>query len=702
MFSRSQSARLALLLFTAMAVAMLWGVSFRAQSQLKAQVLERELARSGQLAEAMGGQVDAMFGAVALSLGQLRTEWVLRPETFEHKVYESLASLPSGLVSHVTVVNAGGYVVFNSLPLMAGGGLGTYLGDRPYFRQMQETNALVISPPIKGRIVGQWLVVVALPVFRDGRFDGSVHMLVPTEFLAARLARLSLSEQDVVGLVHPDGSFMARSVDHTAAMGLKVPTDRPYLQSLVPGSGLFRQAGAVDQVARLFGWFRLQDSGLVVVVGLAEAPVLAPVVQSQVRSRWLTGALSLLLLAGGGWMYRLLWRLEHSRLAARRNEERLQQAQHMARLGYWEFDAAARRLVWSDEVFEIFGVDAAAFVPTLEAFFDAVHPDDVAGLREAYEQSQRSGVPLQTLFRIVRPDGGVCHLRLLSVSGTGPGGQPTSQGTVQDITELREAQLALEQLNTGLEQRVKKRTQELQALNQELESFTYSVSHDLRTPLRSIHGFATLLQESAAQRLDDEGRDFLRRIQESSRRMGALITDLLSMAQHSRAEMRPQWVDVSDLAAQVVAELERGEPLRKLHWDIEPGLRAWADPTLMRVVVQNLLGNAWKYTGQTAEARVSLRSAGLTADGQAAFCVQDNGAGFDMAYADQLFQPFKRLHTHQQFEGTGIGLATVARVLQRHGGRVRGEGVVGQGATFVFSLPAEPSGLFTDSDMKAR
>jgi signal transduction histidine kinase len=169
------------------------------------------------------------------------------------------------------------------------------------------------------------------------------------------------------------------------------------------------------------------------------------------------------------------------------------------------------------------------------------------------------------------------------------------------------------------------------------------------------------------------------------------------MAHHSRAEMHPGWVDLSALAQQVVAELERGEPQRQVRWDIEPGLHVQADPTLMRVVVQNLLGNAWKYTGQTVDARIRLHGTGVAADGQIGFCVRDNGAGFDMAYADQLFQPFKRLHAHHQFEGTGIGLATVARVLQRHGGRVRGEGAVGRGAVFFFSLPLEPVRQFADS-----
>jgi signal transduction histidine kinase len=258
--------------------------------------------------------------------------------------------------------------------------------------------------------------------------------------------------------------------------------------------------------------------------------------------------------------------------------------------------------------------------------------------------------------------------------------------TYTDITQLREAQDALERLNAELDQRVKERTQELRVLNKDLESFTYSVSHDLRTPLRSIHGFATVLADTEAERLSDGGRKALQRIQNNAGRMGALITDLLSMAQQSRVELNIQPVDLSALAHSVKGELQRAESTRRVDWKIEEGLSVHGDPALMRVVMQNLLGNAWKYTGHAEVACIELFRVN-DGDGMAGFCVRDNGAGFDMAYADQLFQPFKRLHMPHEFEGTGIGLANVQRILLRHHGSIRGHGSVGEGATFFFSLP---------------
>jgi signal transduction histidine kinase len=259
--------------------------------------------------------------------------------------------------------------------------------------------------------------------------------------------------------------------------------------------------------------------------------------------------------------------------------------------------------------------------------------------------------------------------------------------TYTDITDLREAQGALERLNAELDQRVKERTRELQDLNQELESFTYSVSHDLRTPLRSIHGFASVLADTEASRLSENGLAALQRIQNNAGRMGALITDLLSMAQQSRGELNLQPVNLSAMVRSVAAELQQSDPTRHVDWRVEDGLWAQADPDLMQIVVHNLLGNAWKYTGLTKAAVVEVFGS-TGPDGQPAWVVRDNGAGFDMRYADQLFQPFKRLHFPHEFEGSGIGLAIVQRILQRHGGSIRGEGVVGRGAVFSFSLPS--------------
>jgi signal transduction histidine kinase len=226
---------------------------------------------------------------------------------------------------------------------------------------------------------------------------------------------------------------------------------------------------------------------------------------------------------------------------------------------------------------------------------------------------------------------------------------------------------------------------QLTATNKELEAFAYSVSHDLRAPLRSIDGFSRIVEQRYAERLDEQGRDYLQRVRAASRRMGQLIDDLLSLSRLTRADLRREPVDLSAMAASIVAELRERFPERCVEVSIDPDLRADCDPRLVRVALENLLGNAWKFTGKVERARIEV---GKTpdGDGRTAFYVTDDGAGFNMAYADKLFGAFQRLHGVGEFEGTGIGLATVQRIVHRHGGQVWAKGAVGCGATFSFTL----------------
>lgn len=264
---------------------------------------------------------------------------------------------------------------------------------------------------------------------------------------------------------------------------------------------------------------------------------------------------------------------------------------------------------------------------------------------------------------------------------------------LSDLTERRRMEKALNRLNEELEQRVAERTIALEVANRELEAFSYSVSHDLRAPLRAIHGFCHILQESHADKIDEQAKDLVTRVTAAAGRMGQMIDDLLNLSRISQQEMQRRAVDLSALAREVAEELQEGDPGHKAEWVIAPRVMAQGDRGLLRVVLQNLIGNAWKYSSKRDAVRIEFGIA--KKEGRPVYFVRDNGAGFDMAYAGKLFGAFRRLHSPFEFPGTGIGLATVARIVHRHGGEVWADGKVNEGACFYFSLGATPGGTET-------
>jgi PAS domain S-box-containing protein len=255
-----------------------------------------------------------------------------------------------------------------------------------------------------------------------------------------------------------------------------------------------------------------------------------------------------------------------------------------------------------------------------------------------------------------------------------------------DIQERKDAEDALRRVNADLEGQVAARTRELRELNEELEAFAYAVSHDLRAPLRHMAGFAQLLSRYAAGSLDAQGQGYVARIVDAAARMTRLVEDLLSLSRTGRAVVQKRGVDLDDVVRTAIQEMAGEAEGRDVAWDVSPLGEVNADPTLLRLVVVNLLSNALKYTRGRTPARIAVSV--QRGDGEAVVSVSDNGVGFDMAYADKLFGVFQRLHSAEEFEGTGIGLANVRRIVRRHGGRTWAHGVPGEGASFHFSLPA--------------
>jgi PAS domain S-box-containing protein len=316
-----------------------------------------------------------------------------------------------------------------------------------------------------------------------------------------------------------------------------------------------------------------------------------------------------------------------------------------------------------------------------------LHQDDRHLAYNLFTEQQDKDKVIEFECRMLGADGKVVWVMLVATAIPDESGERHLQGYLIDISARKATEIELNHYRNHLEELVEQRTKALAAANKELEAFSYSVSHDLRAPLRSVDGFSQVLLEDYAERLDDAGKQYLNRIRRATQNMSNLIDDLLNLSKLTRSEVNTQPVNLSEMATDIVQELQALDPQRTVAVHIMPNLITDADPKLIRLAIQNLLSNAWKFTAKTPNGEIRFGATHI--DGQNAFYVQDNGAGFDMAYADKLFGAFQRLHSPQEFDGNGVGLAIVQRIVGRHNGRVWAKGVQGQGATFYFTLPRQ-------------
>lgn len=341
-----------------------------------------------------------------------------------------------------------------------------------------------------------------------------------------------------------------------------------------------------------------------------------------------------------------------------------------------------RNYIWANQAFtRLFGYSREEVIgqPTRLVYSSDEAFDDFA--RAAYPVIQQGSV-FRTEIQFLRKDG---TPGWYAVSGEGLcSGNGESIWAIIDISERKQAEEEILRLNAGLEQRVEERTAELLAANQELDAFAYAVSHDLRAPLRAMNGFSQALVEDYGEQLQGESRVYLEQISLASRQMGALIDGLLTLSRSTRGEMNRDLVDLTQTARQIRDELVRLEPERRVTWQIEAGMVARGDAGMLAVVLRNLLGNSWKYTSGSSSPLIEVFSE--VRDGTRCYCIADNGAGFDMGHSQRLFKPFQRLHRQDEFPGIGIGLATVQRIVHRHGGKIDAQAEPGKGAIFRFTL----------------
>ncbi|MEI7678484.1 MAG: ATP-binding protein [Betaproteobacteria bacterium] len=623
------------------------------------------------------------------------------------EIHEMLKIRQSGVpqVSVASIVDLNGDMVnfTRNFPPRSAQGVLINLKERDYFQAHLKDTALEVflSAPVQNKGTGTWTFYLARKIRApSGEMLGVVLAGIESAYFQKFFKDIS-DDGKAYALFNAEGTSLARWPDETNDIGgnyakgsifriLNSGARSEMLDSSVPSGS--KSYGSEN---RIIAPTRVADYPLVVNVRISGEVILGAWMRAAKANVIQAVLLSLIIAAMTALVLRLLRQNvkqidEISRTSSllEESEARLNSFFLESPVGKAIFDNGGRLARLNPTLARLSGLPAPSELATpLENPFTGVFKLELDALVQ--EVLTRHATFVNQPFHIPgSPSQPAAQDWLVSLFPVvGATGKYNGVGMIiLDATELTRVEHQLRVMNSELEERVGLRTKELSVANIELDAFAYSVSHDLRAPLRGIDGFANMLEQECQEQLNEQARGYLQRIRNGVQRLSGIISDLLLLSRLRNTELKMQHVDITAIAREVADGFTKTGTYLTVEWRIADGLQATADAGMMRIVLENLLGNAGKYSSKTTSPVVELFLAGSD-DQHLEFAVRDNGAGFDMAYANSLFKPFKRLHGQHEFEGTGIGLSTVARVIARHGGSIAGEGKVGAGATFRFSLP---------------
>lgn len=654
---------------------------------------ERDL-EAANLAKNFATAIDQHLSARIAALNVLAVSPLADDPSRWKDLYQEAQGFHQSFGSHVILADLETHMLFNTrvpfgtpLPLL----------PRPKGRRSidiaVETGKAVVSNILFGPVAKEPLVAITVPGLREGKTAFFVISTFELRQFQHRLDQVALpsgwsltlldGNGDVIAqralagfnpetAVDAAGRFVVKSIVSPWSVALAIPRDVYRQPLLVAATTLLAVILGATLIGVLGGLLASRRLAGVVATLTASAPRGTRLMIAEIE--------------------KVRARLDEAaavREAAERDRRQSEATFDLAAIGIGHVGLDGRWLRVNRKLCEIVGYSREELLA--RTFQDITHPDDL-DIDLAYVRQMLAGeidtYSMEKRYR--RKDGSPVWINLtIALVRKADGALDYFISVVDDIQRRKQTEDEIHRLNTELEERVHRRTAELEAANQELESFAYAVSHDLRAPLRAMSGFSQALLEDYGERLGGEARVYLDQITLASRHMGELIDGLLTLSRSTRGGLRRDPADLAALAERLLAERAAAEPERRVAWRVEPGLRVRGDPVMLEVVMRNLIENAWKYTAHAAAP--CIRVYAEEQNGARRFCVADNGAGFDMAHAGKLFQPFQRLHRQDEFPGIGIGLATVRRIVHRHGGVIEARGEPGRGAMFCFTLPDGPA-----------
>ena len=604
---------------------------------------------------------------------------------FAHKIHAELKTQLTDFpeVDSIRIVDAEGEAIYDSNSLKPAP---LNIADRAHFRRVKENPqaGLVFSETLVSRVTGR-TGIFAIRAIRDaqGAFRGAITASVNLEFFRALFKALDIGAHGAIGLRRSDNqTLVLRQPPIEALINQPLKSHNATVAALASGQRATTQRlrAESDGVMRIYSSHALEQFPFYIGVALSYDEVLTA---WRVRSL-IVGLCGLLLTALLAGMMIRLWHVEDSLIE---KEQLMRGTFEQAAVGIAHIDPRTLRILIANDRYcsltgytqnELNTAGARLLIP----------PGDAAS-RDA-ERARVLAGEIKTASserRILRKDGGLLWVhRSLSLVRDDSGTPLYFISVIEDISGRKQVEAELEDLNSDLEVRITERTAELESANRELSAFSYTVAHDLRAPVRAINGYSSMVLNASADRLDATSADYLKRVVTASIRMGNLIDALLGLAHLSRQTMVPAEFSLSDMAASIAAALKDAHPARSVLVRIQANMQAHGDAGLIRAALENLIGNAWKFTGKADAAKIDIGSE--QREGQTVYHVRDNGAGFDMKYAHKLFEPFQRLHHVSEFDGTGIGLATVKKIIQRHNGKIWIESAVNNGTTVHFTIGA--------------